>query len=275
MYPLSTPTVDRLVARHRTQALGTEISFCLSAPSDLPRRRISEALGAAVAELRAVDVAFSPTQQRSLVNAVRRGQLTHDAYPPPLVEVVARCAQMRAATDGWFDAWAGSSGFDPHALVKGWAVDRAGALLRAAGIDGYAIRAGADRLVYGVAPHGGPWRIGLAESANPLRRTAAFELTGGALAVAGGGPAHPIIDPHTGTAAEPGLPAAVAGPQLAYANAYAVALCAAGAAGLDWFPTVDGYRAVLLEGRPTPVPPRPRVLPPAASRPRRRALVAA
>ncbi|HWB34670.1 MAG TPA: FAD:protein FMN transferase, partial [Rugosimonospora sp.] len=199
---LGAPAGDRFVARHRTQVLGTEVSFCLSASTELPRRRISEALGAAVAELRAVDAAFSPAHRRSLVNAVRRGELAHDAYPPPLAEVVALCARMRAATDGWFDAWASPAGFDPHALVKGWAVDRAGLLLRAAGIDGYAIRAGADRLAYGLAPHGGPWRIGLAEPGNPLRRTGAAELTWGALAVAGGGggPARHglIVNPHTG-----------------------------------------------------------------------------
>ncbi len=285
------PTGDRFIARHRTHALGKEISFLLSAPAALPRRRISEALGAAVAELRAVDAAFGPYHRRSLVSAVRRGELAHEAYPPPLAEVVARCDSMRAATDGWFDAWALPGGFDPHALVKGWAVDRAGMLLRAAGVDGFAIRAGADRLVHGLAPHGGPWRIGLADPGNPLRRTAAVELTDGALALAGGhagqspvtrsgtpvavGRPSDIIDPHTGAPAQPGGLAAVAGRQLATANAYAVALSAAGPAGLEWFPTADGYRAILLDGRPAPPPQRPGVLPPLAARPRRRTPAAA
>ncbi len=267
------PSGEVFVARHRTHALGTEISFCLTAPVGLPRRRISEALGAAVAEIRAVEAAFSPFQKRSLVSAVRRGELAHEAYPPPLAEVVARCAQLRAATDGWFDAWAVPGGFDPLGLVKGWAVDRAALLLAAGGVTGCAIRAGSDRLVYGTAPHGGPWRIGLPAPGDALRRTAAVELTEGALAVAGATPLtrDRIVDPHTGAPAYPAGPAAVAGPQLAHANAYAVALCAAGGAGLEWFPTTDGYRAVVLDGRPTPpLPPRapaaPRtpVRPPAA-----------
>ena len=41
---------------------------------------------------------------------------------------------MRAVTDGWFDAWAGPGGFDPGGLIKGWAIDRAAARLRAAGV---------------------------------------------------------------------------------------------------------------------------------------------
>jgi FAD:protein FMN transferase len=272
---VNAPTGDRFVARHRTQALGTEISFCLSAPADLPRRRIGEAIAAAVAEIRAVEAAFSPFRPRSLVSAVRRGELLHEAYPPPLADVVERCARMRAATDGWFDAWAVPGGFDPLGLIKGWAVDRAAALLAAGGVDGCAIRAGADRLVHGTAPHGGPWRIGLPAAGDALRRTAAVELTEGALAVAGGTSARRdrIMDPHTGLAAHPTGAAAVAGPELCFANAYAVALCAAGSAGLDWFPTADGYRAIVLDGRPTPPPVPPRVLPPATAQ--RRTPVAA
>src|SRR3954451_13633299 len=50
VYPLSTPIGDRIVARHRTQALGAEFPFCLPAPAALPRPRSGEALGAAVAE---------------------------------------------------------------------------------------------------------------------------------------------------------------------------------------------------------------------------------
>ena len=39
--------------------------------------------------------------------------------------------------------------------------------------------------------------------------------------------------------------ATVLGPNLAVADAYATALFAAGPAGLDWFPTADGYRALV------------------------------
>jgi thiamine biosynthesis lipoprotein len=42
----------------------------------------------------------------------------------------------------------------------------------------------------------------------------------------------------------------VAGAELGIANAYAVALNAAGDAGLPWFPTLDGYRAILVNGKP-------------------------
>ena len=159
---------ERTIARHTVEVGGSTYAFCLAAPGDLSRRTIGEALAGAVAELRAVDTAFSPFRQRSLVSLIRRGELTPAGYPPPLVEVVRRCAALRAATDGWFDAWALPGGFDPSGMAKGWAIDRAAVLLRAAGIDDYAITSGGDWLVRGCGPRGGAWRVGVADPDNPL-----------------------------------------------------------------------------------------------------------
>jgi FAD:protein FMN transferase len=238
---------ERTIARHTVQVGGSTYSFCLAAPADLTRRAIGEALAGAVAELRAVDTTFSPYRQRSLVSLVRRGELTPAGYPPPLVEVIRRCAALRAATDGWFDAWAPPGGFDPSGMVHGWAIDRAAVLLRAAGIDDYAITSGGDWLVRGVGPRGGPWRVGVADPDNPLRVLATVELTDGAVATSWYG--SPVVDPHTGLEVRGAGPAAVTGPALSAADGYATALYAAGTAGLSWFPTGDGYRALVVAGR--------------------------
>jgi FAD:protein FMN transferase len=239
---------ERVVARHSVQITGTVYAFCLIAPPSLARRTIGEALAAAVAELRAVDAAFSPYHPRSLVSAVRRGELAPEGYPPPLAEVVARCEAMRAATDGWYDAWAVPGGFDPSGLVKGWAIDRAAVLLRAAGIDDYAITAGGDWLVRGNGPRGGAWRVGVADPDNPLRVLATVELTDGAVATSGYGAE--IVDPHTGAKVRSAGPATVTGRTLSLTDGYATALYAAGAAGLSWFPGSAGYAALVVDGRP-------------------------
>ena len=238
---------ERTIARHTVEVGGSTYAFCLAAPGDLSRRTIGEALAGAVAELRAVDTAFSPFRQRSLVSLIRRGELTPAGYPPPLVEVVRRCAALRAATDGWFDAWALPGGFDPSGMAKGWAIDRAAVLLRAAGIDDYAITSGGDWLVRGCGPRGGAWRVGVADPDNPLRVLATVELTDGAVATSGYG--SPIVDPHTGRPVSGTGPAAVTGPALSTADGLATALYAAGEVGLAWLPNSEGYRALVVAGR--------------------------
>ncbi|HYN95765.1 MAG TPA: FAD:protein FMN transferase [Pilimelia sp.] len=232
--------------------------LCLIPPAAFSRRRISEALADAVAELRAMDTAFSPLRRDSLVSRVRRGELAPETYAP-LAELVRRCAAMRAATDGWFDAWAVPGGFDPSGLLKGWAVERAAARLRVAGIADLAVTAGSDVLVRGRGPGGGPWRVGLRHPQRPREVVTVLALTDGAVATTGAGRRGHIVDPHTGAAADELAVATVTGPDLSVADAYATALYAAGPAGLDWFPTDDGYHAVVTApaAGATPSLPRP------------------
>ena len=78
------------------------------------------------------------------------------------------------------------------------------------------------------------------------------QLTDGAVATSGYG--SQIIDPRTGAAARGAGPAAVTGPALSGADGLTTALYAAGQAGLSWFPTSDGYRALVLDGRAVPEP---------------------
>lgn len=236
-----------LQIRHSVSTSTALFRLCLVAPPHMSRRRLGETLADAVAELRAMDTTFSPARRDSLVSRVRRGELAPDSYPP-LNELVRRCAAMRAATDGWFDAWAVPGGFDPSGLLKGWAAERAAARLRAAGIADFALTAGADVLVAGHAPHGGPWRVGIRHPQRPQEVVTVLPLTDAAVATSGTADRRGhVVDPHTGQPATGLAVATVTGPDLSVANGYSIALYAAGPAGLGWFPTADGYRALVLD----------------------------
>ncbi|MFC7547554.1 FAD:protein FMN transferase [Plantactinospora sp. GCM10030261] len=241
---VGTAPPDRIVARHIIHTSTAEFLLILNAPGGLGRRDISEALADAVAELRAIDVTYSPLRPESLVSRLRRGEISAEAYPP-LADIVARCAAMRAATDGWFDAWAMPGGFDPGGLLVGWAVERAATRLRAAGIADYAVVSGADLVVRGQAPHGGPWRIAMHHPTRPRRSPLMLEMTAGAVGTSGvAGRRNHVFDPHTGEPVHHLASATVVGPELAVADGYATALFAAGPVGYDWFPSSDGYQAL-------------------------------
>lgn len=238
---------NRVVARHTVHTSTADYLLMLIAPEWMTRRGLGEAIADAVAELRAIDVTYSPLRRTSLVSLLRRGEVSPEAYPP-LADIVARCDAMRVATDGWFDAWAVPGGFDPSGLLKGWAMERAAARLRAAGIEDYAVVSGGDLTVRGHAPHGGPWRIAVHDPQGGNARPTLLRMSEGAIGTSGmAGRRGHVVDPHTGAAVDQHCCAMVTGPDLAIADAYATALCAAGPGGLCWFPTVDGYRALFPE----------------------------
>ena len=115
--------------------------------------------------------------------------------------------------------------------TRGLVLTQAGALLQRAGIEEFTIWAGADRLSY---RRDATEALALSGSTYPRHRLSR------------------VVNPHTGEAPHSYGPAAVSGRELATANAYAVALNAIGEPGLSWFPTLDGYQAVLVNGQVVP-----------------------
>ncbi|MFR9778630.1 FAD:protein FMN transferase [Micromonospora sp. MS34] len=240
---------DRISVRHTVRTSTAGYSLLLNAPEWLGRRGVGEALRDAVAELRAIDLTYGPNRPDSLVSRLRRGEISPESYPP-LADLVDRCTAMRAATDGWFDAWAVPGGFDPGGLLGGWAVERAAARLRAAGVHDYAVLCGADLTVRGHAAHGGPWRVAVHHPTDARRAPLVLEMTAGAVGTSGvtGRHGH-VVDPHTGEPADQLVSATVVGPDLAVADAYATALYAAGPAGLAWFRSDSDYRPLFTHRR--------------------------
>jgi thiamine biosynthesis lipoprotein len=247
--PAANAAAGRIAVRHTVRTSSAEYTLLLNAPDRLGRRAVGAALADAVAELRAIDITYSPNRPDSLVSRLRRDEIAPGSYPP-LADLVDRCAAMRAATDGWFDAWAVPGGFDPGGLLGGWAVERAAARLRAGGIHDYAVLAGADLVVRGHAAHGGPWRVAVHHPTDARRPPLMLEMTAGAVGTSGvSGRRGHVIDPHTGEPAHRLDAATVVGPDLAVADAYATALYAAGPAGLAWFRDGSDYRALFADGR--------------------------
>lgn len=240
---------DRISVRHTVRTSTAEYTLLLNAAEWLGRRAVGEALRDAVAELRAVDLTYGPNRPDSLVSRLRRGEISAESYPP-LADLVDRCAAMRAATDGWFDAWAVPGGFDPGGLLGGWAVERAATRLRAAGVHDYAVLCGADLTVRGHAAHGGPWRVAVHHPTDARRAPLVLEMTAGAVGTSGvtGRRGH-VVDPHTGEPADELVSATVVGPDLTVADAYATALYAAGPAGLAWFHNGSDYQVLFTHRR--------------------------
>jgi FAD:protein FMN transferase len=198
----------------------------------------------AFAWLRFVDATFSTYRADSEIRRLDRGALALADAHPLVREVLARCERLRAQTGGYFDARA-LGPLDPSGLVKGWAVDRAGALLSAAGASRFCVNAGGDVLV-----RGGPWRVGVQHPRRRDRLAAVLALTDAAVATSGAYErGEHIADPLTGRPARGALSVTVLGRDLATADAYATAAFAMGERGPAWTARLRGCGAMtILEG---------------------------
>ncbi|HEY3867825.1 MAG TPA: FAD:protein FMN transferase [Actinocrinis sp.] len=220
--------------------MGTAVS--VAAPDTADPHAFDAGCAAAFAVLHAADELFSPFKPDSPVSRLRDGRLAFEDIGRQLPadqaallrDVLALCAELRTASDGAFDAFAVGDppDFDPSGAVKGWAAERAGAALTAAGIPAHLVNAGGDVRARGSRDGtGAPWRVGIADPHRPGNTLAVFEVNDGAVATSGTAErgAH-VRDPRTGEPATALASVTVAGPRLELADGYATAALAMGGA---------------------------------------------
>jgi thiamine biosynthesis lipoprotein len=204
--------------------------------------------------LRWVDATFSTYKDGSEISRLNRGELALEDAHPVVVDVLDRCERLRAETDGYFDVRAASPELvDPSGLVKGWAVDRAAALLDEAGLRNYAVNAAGDMRLRGRAVPELFWRVGIQHPLEPDRVARVIDTTDLAVATSGeyARGAH-VFDPHTHRPPTGILSVTITGPDLATADAYATAAFAMGAdRATHWTARLRGYAAmtILADGR--------------------------
>lgn len=208
--------------------------------------RWDEAMAEVVGWLHRVDAVFSTFRPESDISRIRRGALAVADAGPLVAEVLGLCAEVERETDGFFSSrWDGR--LDPTGLVKGWAVERASAILRARGSANHAVGGGGDMQLAGEAAPGVPWRVGVSDPCDVTRLVAVVEGRDFAVATSGTAErgAH-IVDPHTAAPAGAAAAVTVLGPSLTRADAYATAAVAMGARALGWLESVPGHEGLVI-----------------------------
>jgi thiamine biosynthesis lipoprotein len=196
--------------------------------------------------LRFVDTTFSTYRPDSEISRLDRGELAPRDVHPLVAEVLEHCERLRRATRGAFDARARGP-LDPSGYVKGWSVDRAAAMLAAAGARNFCVDGGGDLVVRGGAAPGRGWRVGIRHPRRGDRVAAVLELTDAAVATSAAYErGEHIVDPRTRRPAGGVLAVTVVGPDLATADACATAAFAMGVRGPAWTARLRGYEALTI-----------------------------
>jgi len=198
--------------------------------------------------LRWVDATFSTFKEDSEISRINCGLLRREDAHRDVRHVLERCELLCRETDGYFDLHAPDGSIDPSGLVKGWSVDRAAAILDAAGLHNYAVSAGGDMRVLGRAVPELAWSIGIQHPLDRQLIAAVIETTDLAIATSGAyARGDHVWNPHTGRAAAGILSVTIVGPELAIADAYATAAVAMGPElAPHWTARLDGYEAMTI-----------------------------
>ena len=212
------------------------------------------AVDEAFERLEGVEARFSTYRPDSEVSRYGRAEIDDEAISPELRMVLQMCDDVRNSSDGAFDIrrHRRDGRIDPSGLVKGWAVDEAAAVLDRRGARNYAINAGGDILARGRPEPGRAWRIGIQHPRLRDAQAAVLEVRDIAVATSGAYErGEHVIDARTGAPPADVLSVTVAGPRLAFADAYATAAFAMGAAGIGWIATIPGHAgcAITTDGR--------------------------
>jgi FAD:protein FMN transferase len=212
------------------------------------------AVDAAFRRLAAIEARFSTYRPHSEVSRFGRGEIGDDALSSELRKVLQMCEMVRVSSRGAFDVrrHRRDGRIDPSGLVKGWAVEEAAEVLEQRGARNYAINAGGDILTRGEPEPGRRWRVGIQHPQNREALAAVLDVSDLAVATSGTYErGEHVIDARTGSPPAGVLSVTVAGPSLAFADAYATAAFAMGLDGIRWIAETPHYAAcaITTDGR--------------------------
>jgi FAD:protein FMN transferase len=247
--------------RYVEHVMGMPISLALRG-----RHTDDDAARAAWAEtmrvLRDVDRVFSTYRPESFISRLGRGEIGLEDCPPELAEVVELGAAAERESGGAFSIrLPGPDGtllLDPSGVVKGWAVERATAPLRALPDTDFCLSAGGDMTCRTLDPAGPPWRIGIEDPADPTRVLAIVPVFTGAVATSG--TAHRgdhLVDARTGRAPTGVASVTVVAASLTWADIDATAAYAHGPDAARWLEARPGRSGLVVwaDGSTTTVQP--------------------
>jgi thiamine biosynthesis lipoprotein len=258
---------SRPAARYVEHVMGMPVSLALRGrhADDAAARR---AWAGVMATLREVDRVFSTYRPDSVVSRLGRGEISVAECPPEVAEVLALGEAAEWDSGGAFSIRLpgpdGRTVLDPSGVVKGWAVERASAALRALPDTDYCLSAGGDLTCRTLDLDAAPWRIGVEDPADPRRILAVVPVVTGAVATSG--TAHRgqhLLDARTGLPPAGVASVTVIAGSLTWADIDATAAYARGADAVRWLETRRGRSGLVVwaDGTVTTVEP---VVPPAA-----------
>jgi len=163
--------------------------------------------------------------------------------------------QTKNETDGFFDIRRPDGSLDPSGIVKGWAIDKAGAFVARSGVGDFFIEAGGDVHSRGKNAEGEEWSVGIRSPFNGAEIVKVVYPRGRGVATSGTyARGQHIYNPHApGQPIDDVVSLTVIGRDVLEADRFATAAFAMGDDGIFFIeaaPGLEGY-VINADGRAT------------------------
>ena len=193
--------------------------------------------------LHEIDDRFSHYKITSEASRYGRGELTRDELSDGMRHVLAECSRLHELSGGVFTIKNPRDGeLDLAGYVKGWSIESAAELLRAADVNDFLINVGGDIYAAGHATPGQPWNVAVTDSRTPAAIVAGVELVDQGIATSGTAERGDHI---WGRRTNDLISFTAIGASVTLADGYATVGFAMGVAGLEWVEQ-QGYHAFAL-----------------------------
>lgn len=218
---------------------------------------VAFSLRSAYEELLRIDRRFSSDRDDSELTLVSKGRILRHEASEEMNTVLDACAAMSLVSNGAFDISRGCADgeIDVAGYVKGWAVDRAAAILRAHQLTNFSVAIGGDLVVSGRPATDRPWRVGIRDPKDhqQVRAVISLDPDAGLCAVATSGNdqrnervwdgrGDGALVQNTGSTT-------VVGRDLTTTDVFAtVAYVMGGRKGLAWVDAQNGFEALAIGG---------------------------
>ncbi|MCW2790703.1 MAG: ApbE family protein [Aeromicrobium sp.] len=206
---------------------------------------------AVLQELTEVDRVFSTYRPDSYISRLSRGELTEADCPPEVAEVLRLGQRSEERSLGAFRVWrTGKDGvmrLDTDGIVKGWAVQRASAILRRLPATDFCLSAGGDMVCHTASATGQAWRVGIEDPLDPTRLKATVSIHRGAVATSSFAQrgAH-IVDARSGRAPTAVASVTVVSDLLTWADIDATSAFAMGPGAAEWLAEQPGRTGLIV-----------------------------
>lgn len=195
-----------------------------------------------------IDEQFSTYQPTSEISRINSGEIQLGDASPRMKEIFALAEKTKQETRGFFDIDNGRI-LDPSGVVKGWAIERAGELLRAAGRQHYYIEAGGDITIAGNNAEGVPWQVGIRHPFDLPKIVKVLSVTNCGVATSGTylRGQHVYNPHHRGEPIVNIVSLTVIGPNICDADRYATGALAMDRAGIAFIDSLPGFEGYMID----------------------------